>query len=193
VVYPGLAALPGIEQVRALLTGRAPAPPLARLTGRRIIDASVGSATYALPATDWGGLATAPRTAARRAVVSADRPADRHPARERRSGSRGLRAFGEPLALRNEWGTVYGGVLTLVAKSAAAAAVQTTAAGGTAFTALDIKINFLRPVLSDGREIVATGTVLHPGKRLAIANADVMHGGVRVAALTGTTALTPPA
>jgi uncharacterized protein (TIGR00369 family) len=78
--------------------------------------------------------------------------------------------------LRNEWGTVYGGVLTLVAKSAAAAAVQTTAAGGTAFTALDIKINFLRPVPSDGREIVATGTVLHRGKRLAIATADVMHG-----------------
>jgi uncharacterized protein (TIGR00369 family) len=94
--------------------------------------------------------------------------------------------------LRNEWGTVYGGVLTLVAKSAAAAAVQTTAAGGTAFTALDIKINFLRPVPSDGREIVATGTVLHRGKRLAIATADVMHRGVRVAALTGTTALTPP-
>src|SRR5688500_10855845 len=53
VVYPGLAALPGVEQVRALLAGRAPAPPVARLTGRRIVDTSVGSVTYALQATDW--------------------------------------------------------------------------------------------------------------------------------------------
>jgi hypothetical protein len=53
VFYPALAALPGVEEVRALLAGRAPAPPVARLTGRRILDASAGSVTYALPATDW--------------------------------------------------------------------------------------------------------------------------------------------
>src|SRR5215218_9646943 len=53
VAYPALAALGGIEQIRAFLAGRAPAPPVARLMGRRIVDASVGSATYALPATDW--------------------------------------------------------------------------------------------------------------------------------------------
>ena len=53
VAYPGLAALPGREQVEALLAGRAPAPPVARLTGRRIVAASHGSATCALRATDW--------------------------------------------------------------------------------------------------------------------------------------------
>ncbi|HJR95589.1 MAG TPA: PaaI family thioesterase, partial [Gaiellaceae bacterium] len=53
VAYPPLAALPGLEQVRAFLAGRASAPSVSRLTGRRIVDASVGSATYALPATDW--------------------------------------------------------------------------------------------------------------------------------------------
>ena len=31
----------------------APEPPVARLTGRRIVDASLGSATYTLPAPDW--------------------------------------------------------------------------------------------------------------------------------------------
>ena len=93
--------------------------------------------------------------------------------------------------LCNEFGNVYGGVLTLLAKSAAAAAVQTVADAGVAFTALDVKINFLRGVPADGRELVATGTVMHAGKRLAIGGADVMHGDVRVAVLTGTTALTP--
>jgi uncharacterized protein (TIGR00369 family) len=94
--------------------------------------------------------------------------------------------------LRNEWGTVYGGMLTLLAKSAAAAAAQTTAPAGTGCNALDIKINFLRPVPADGRDIVATGTVLHRGKRLAIATSELTHGDLRVAVLTGSTALTPP-
>ena len=107
---------------------------------------------------------------------------------------RGRVAFTLPASpwLRNEWGTVYGGVLTLLAKSAAAAAVQSTAVDGTGFTALDVKVNFLRAVPADGRELVATGTVLHRGKRLAVATAEVMHGDDRVAVLTGTTALTPP-
>jgi uncharacterized protein (TIGR00369 family) len=87
----------------------------------------------------------------------------------------------------------FGGILTLLAKSAAAAAVQATAGRGTSFTALDVKINFLRAVPADGRELLATGSVLHRGKRLAIATAEVMHDDTRVAVLTGTTALTPSA
>jgi acyl-coenzyme A thioesterase PaaI-like protein len=49
----------------------------------------------------------------------------------------------------------------------ASAAVQTTAERGTDFAALDMKINPLRPVHSDGQQLVATGTVLHHGHRLA--------------------------
>ena len=91
VAYPGLAALPGVEQVRAFLAGRAAAPPVARLTGRRIIDASLGSAAYALPATDWmlgpkgvvhsGALAVLADGALIAAVISAlpaSRPAHPH-------------------------------------------------------------------------------------------------------------------
>ena len=89
-----------------------------------------------------------------------------------------------------EWGSVYGGILTLLAKSAAAAAVQATASRGTRFTALDVKINFLRAVPADGQKLLATGTVLHRGKRLGIATSEVVDGDVRVAVLTGTTALT---
>jgi uncharacterized protein (TIGR00369 family) len=105
---------------------------------------------------------------------------------------RGRAVFGLAASpwLRNEFGNVYGRVLTLLAKSAAAAAVQTTAAEGVGFTALDVKVNFLRAIAADG-ELVATGTVLHTGRRLAIATADVMQGDVRVCVLTGTTALTP--
>jgi uncharacterized protein (TIGR00369 family) len=83
-------------------------------------------------------------------------------------------------------------MLTLLAKSAAAAAVQTTAPRGARYTALDVKVNFLRAIQSDGRDLIATGTIMHRGKRLVIATADVTHGDVRVAILTGTTGVVPP-
>lgn len=327
VVYPGLAALPGVEQVRAMLAGRAPAPPVARLTGRRIADASFGSATYVLPATGWmlgpkgvihsgvlafladgslvatvvsalparvlcttaelsmtflgrppsaGGEVTArgrlvhldprmglaevfvrdqhdqlvahgtsrcsvfpPIDAATELLAPTELAAEIEfdtpdpylrppPACEpdrslaERDGLELLRAqlrgelprppvdtltgirlvsaerdrvvFALPASawLRNEWGMVYGGMLTLLAKSAAAAAVQTTAPPGARYTALDVKINFLRAIPADGRDLVATGTIMHRGKRLVIATADVTHGEVRVAILTGTTEVAPP-
>ena len=326
VAYPDLAALSGVEQVRAMLAGRAPAPPVARLTGRRMLEASAGSVTYGLRATNWmlgprgvvhpGVLACLGDGALVATVVSA-LPArvlcttaelsmtflgplpceggeitahgqllhkDRHMALaevyvmdaadqlaahgtsrcsvfppidesvelrpEEGSAAAALRGdappdpyLREPPAtdgghpeddydglellraqlrgelprppidlltgirlvdaepgrvvfalsaspwLRNEWGSVYGGILTLLAKSAAAAAVQATASRGTGFTALDVKMNFLRAVPADGRELLATGTVLHRGGRLAIATSEVTHGDVRVAVLTGTTAL----
>ena len=59
-------------------------------------------------------------------------------------------------------------------------------------TALDVKTNFLRRVPADGRDLIATGTILHRGKRLVISTADVMQGDERVAVLTGTTEVAPP-
>jgi acyl-coenzyme A thioesterase PaaI-like protein len=53
------------------------------------------------------------------------------------------------------------------------------------------QLNLLRPVHPDGEQLVATGTVLHRGRRLAIGTADVRHGGRLVAVVTGTTELTP--
>ena len=124
------------------------------------------------PVTDRGtpqggsrGPRAAPGSASRRVSSTAHRSAHGHPARGRRTGSRVFALLASPW-LRNEWGTVYGGMLTLLAKSAAAAAVQATASRGTSFSALDVKINFLHAVPADGRELLATGTVLHRGKRL---------------------------
>jgi acyl-CoA thioesterase len=328
-VYPGLTALPGVEQLRTFLSGQSPDPPVARLTGRRIVAVTPRSATYTLPATDWflgprafvhsGALAlladgaligtvvaglpartlcttaelsitflaTLPSGSgaivARGQLVHLDadvglaevfvadargrlvahgtsrcsvfppidasselvppspvspvsppdpldspdpyqRPVvmtERSGTPPNRSGIELLRArlrgevpappideltgirlvsadvgrvvFALPAHpwLANEWGTVYGGMTTLLAKSAGAAAVQSTAEAGMRFTALDVKVNFLRAIPVDGRELVATGTLLHRGKRLAIATADVLQGDDRVAVATGTTALSP--
>ena len=94
--------------------------------------------------------------------------------------------------LLQELGTVFGGVIALLAKSATGAAVQTIAPAGTGFTALDLKVNFLRPARAEGEELIATGAITHRGRRLSIANAVVTYQGRRIAIATGTTALTPP-
>jgi uncharacterized protein (TIGR00369 family) len=92
--------------------------------------------------------------------------------------------------LRNDAGAIFGGAIALLANSAAAGAVQTVAPVGTRFAALDVKVNFLRPVAADGANMVATGVVAHRGQRLVIATADVLDGeGRRIALATGTTAL----
>ncbi len=91
--------------------------------------------------------------------------------------------------LLQEVGTVFGGIIALLAKSATAGAVQAAASAGTRFTALDLKVNFLRAVEADGTELLAKGKVVHRGSRLVIANTEVTHGGRTVAIATGTTAL----
>jgi uncharacterized protein (TIGR00369 family) len=46
-------ALTGAEQLRAMLTGDAPVPPMGRLTGTRLIDTGPGTATFELPLSAW--------------------------------------------------------------------------------------------------------------------------------------------
>ena len=62
----------------------------------------------------------------------------------------------------------------------------------TGFTVLDLKVNFLRPALTEGEELTATGALTHRGRRLSIANAVITYRGRRIAIATGTTALTAP-
>jgi uncharacterized protein (TIGR00369 family) len=90
----------------------------------------------------------------------------------------------------NEFGTFFGGLLALLAASAGSSAVQTIARAGTAFKALDLKINIIRPIATDGGRLRAVGTVVHRGRQLAISNTEITDGrGKRVAVATGTTML----
>ncbi len=90
--------------------------------------------------------------------------------------------------LANEFGSVSGGVLAVLAQSATSASGQSAARVGRPFRALDVKVNFLRPVVPDGSEILATGRVLHRG-RLSVANSHLHHRGKLVALATGSTVL----
>lgn len=82
---------------------------------------------------------------------------------------------------------VQGGTIALLADSALSCAVQTIVPAGTTYLTLDLKVNFLRPVTADGSDLTATGKVVHRGRTLAIANADVVNAeGKKVAFGTGT-------
>lgn len=88
-------------------------------------------------------------------------------------------------------GTVQGGFTALIADTALACAIQTTMPRGDAFLPLDVKVNYLRPVMPDGRPLTATAEVTHRGRSLAVAHATVHNAdGKPVALATGSAALT---
>jgi uncharacterized protein (TIGR00369 family) len=70
-------------------------------------------------------------------------------------------------------GRLQGGTIVMLADTAMATAVLTTAPAGTAVAGLDLKANFLRPVFGDGAELTATAEVVHRGRTLAISRARV--------------------
>jgi uncharacterized protein (TIGR00369 family) len=87
---------------------------------------------------------------------------------------------------------VQGGSITMLADAALAGAVETLAPAGTAIASIDVKVNFLRPVQSDGRDLTAIGRVEHSGRTLAIANAELFDAdGQRVAIATGSSMYLP--
>jgi uncharacterized protein (TIGR00369 family) len=292
---PSVMALPGVEQLRTFCDGRSADPPVARLTGRRLLEADEGRVVYGLPVTGWlvgpkgtlhpgvlaflGTAALGDELRAEGRIIHVDRstgladvritrgdgrllahgttrgsifapldldgvepsfepfdepeydlpdpylrdaeggtlageeitansglellqrqlagevprpPIDRLTGIRLKAAEEGTVTFTMPAGgwATNEFGTVFGGLLALLAASAGSAAVQTTAPVGTPFAALDMKINVLRPVMPDGSELTATATVVHGGRSLAIANTEIVDAtGARVALATGTTAL----
>ena len=90
------------------------------------------------------------------------------------------------------FGTFYGGVVTAFADTAINTAVTTTLPPGTSFGTLDLKVNFLRPVTPDSRELVARATVEQRGRTIAVTTCRVDDAdGKRVAMATGSAMVSP--
>ncbi|MEA2646929.1 MAG: hypothetical protein QOE92_2012 [Chloroflexota bacterium] len=87
---------------------------------------------------------------------------------------------------------LYGGALALLADNALGAAVQTTTPAGTAIAPLDLKLQFVRPLKPDGRDISTRATVVHRGRTMAVASAEVIGPEGKVAALATSTWLVVP-
>jgi len=66
----------------------------------------------------------------------------------------------------NPMGTVHGGVMTDLADASMGMALMSTLAADESFTTLELKMNFLRPVVDD--EIRSDAKVLHRGRTIAL-------------------------
>ncbi|MGZ5308190.1 MAG: PaaI family thioesterase [Solirubrobacterales bacterium] len=89
-------------------------------------------------------------------------------------------------------GTVQGGFTAMLADASMTAAVFTTAEAGTAIASLDLKVNYLRPVFPDDKELIARARVLHQGRTLAIATTELTNSeGKPVAVATGSVMYLP--
>jgi uncharacterized protein (TIGR00369 family) len=89
-------------------------------------------------------------------------------------------------------GTVQGGVLAMLADSALASAIQTTIPAGVAYAMVDLKVSLLRPAQPDGQELTSRGTVVHRGRTIALANAEVRNSEDKPVALaTGSAMILP--
>ncbi len=88
--------------------------------------------------------------------------------------------------LNTPWGWPQGGFIAVLADTALGMAVQTTIPAATAFAQIDLKVNYLRPVVADGSIVRARAVVAHRGRSLAVATAELVDGaGRRVALATG--------
>ena len=94
--------------------------------------------------------------------------------------------------LASPTGFVEGGVTALLADCTLGAAIQTTAPAGTAIAPTDLRVQFLRPVSTDGALVTARASVVHRGRSMAVARAEVTNAQGKLVALAGASALILP-
>ena len=96
--------------------------------------------------------------------------------------------------LLNSNGVLHGAVTFALTDQSMGAALDSLAAPGQSNTTIELKVNYLEPV-SSGR-IDCDSTVIRPGGRIAVIEADIHNNGQLVAKGLGTYALiradTPP-
>lgn len=89
----------------------------------------------------------------------------------------------------NPLSTAHGGYVATLLDSAMGVAVHSKLAAGQFYTTLEIKVNFVRPVLANTGEVRAEGNVVHFGKRSATAEARLFDGERKLYAHASTTCL----
>ncbi|MFC9964293.1 PaaI family thioesterase [Nocardia ignorata] len=92
----------------------------------------------------------------------------------------------------NPLGTVHGGICATLLDSVMGTAVHTTLAPGLGYSTLELKVNFIRTVATDGQRLTATGTIVHVGRRTATAEGRVLDERGKLVAHGTTTCIIQP-
>lgn len=94
--------------------------------------------------------------------------------------------------LVNALGVIYGGAIALLADAAVTAATATIVPAATAFSPLDLKINYVRPVFPDDGELVARARIVHRGRTIAVGTCEILNpAGKTVAMASGSVLILP--
>jgi acyl-CoA thioesterase len=89
----------------------------------------------------------------------------------------------------NPLGSVHGGVCATLLDSVMGCAVHSTLEAGVGFGTLELKVNYIRTVPTDGRRLTATGTIIHIGRTTATAEGRVVDEEGRLVAHATTTCM----
>lgn len=92
----------------------------------------------------------------------------------------------------NPIGVVHGGLVCTLLDSVCGCAVQSLLPLGTAYTSLELKVSYLRPVHDDSGELTAHGWVARRGRRASFAEGDVRTADGKVVATASSTCLVFP-
>ena len=92
----------------------------------------------------------------------------------------------------NALGVIYGGSLALLADAAITVATATIVPPATAFSPLDLKINYLRPAFPTDGELVARARLVHRGRTIAVVTCEIVNAaGKGVAIASGSVLILP--
>ncbi|MBS2966333.1 PaaI family thioesterase [Actinocrinis puniceicyclus] len=93
----------------------------------------------------------------------------------------------------NPLGSVHGGVFAALLDTVCGCAVHTRLPAGVFYTSLDLSVKFLRPVSIETGTVTAEGSVVHLGRRTALADARIFdaHGKVYATATSSCLIMRP--
>ena len=89
----------------------------------------------------------------------------------------------------NPIGVVHGGVAATLLDSAMGCAINASLPAGTAYTPLEIKVHYLRPLTMTTGPVRAEGKVVHLGRRMAVAEGRITDASGKLYATASTTCL----
>jgi len=93
----------------------------------------------------------------------------------------------------NPTGTGHGGVMATLIDSAASCAIHTTLPEGTAYTTVDLTVNFVRAVTADLGTLTCEGKIIHRGGRIGTAEARLTDANGKLYAHGTATCIIMPA
>jgi uncharacterized protein (TIGR00369 family) len=93
----------------------------------------------------------------------------------------------------NPLGTVHAGFAATLLDSSMGCAVHTTLVKGEAYTTLELKLNLVRPLTEKTGPVAAEGRVVHRGRTVATAEADLKDAAGKLYAHATTTCMIFPA